>query len=246
MRTSILAKTIFAGILVALFSLAQPSAIGQLPQANPQAAKNFGRLPLTFEANRGQTAGQVKFLSRGHGYTTFLTAGGMTLNLRSSRTETSAKNSNSSVSKSPLSANASLQFRLIGANKNPQIVGEDEQPGRVNYFFGKDPSQWHTNVPTYGRVRYKSVYPGIDLLYYGNHRQLEYDFAVAPGADPRQIQFEIKGANKIALDEQGNLVLNVNGGNLHFQTPTIYQESNGSRIAVAGSYAMKDRISDFR
>jgi hypothetical protein len=239
MRIHNLAKILLAGTLLAMPLFGQQVVTTQLPRTISQV-KNFGRLPLTFEANQGQAAGQVKFLSRGHGYTTFLTAGGMVLNLRASRVEPDSNAGNSQGSSSQQSANTSLQFRLIGANNNPQVVGEDPLPGRVNYFIGKDPSKWYRNLPTYAKVRYKNVYPGIDLIYYGNHQQLEYDFAVSSGADPNQIQFEIKGANQISLDEQGNLVLAVNGGKLHFQSPIVYQESNGKRVPVSGGYAMKD------
>ncbi len=219
---------------------AQQTAAQQSAQPAPQAVRNYGHLPLTFEANQGQAAGQVKFLSRGHGYTTFLTAGAMVLNLRASHVESTSNKNSSQAASSQSSTRATLQFRLIGANSNPQVVGEDPQSGRVNYFIGKDPSKWYTNVPTYGKIRYKNVYPGIDLIFYGNHQQLEYDFAVAPKADPRQIQFQINGASQISLDEQGNLVLDVNGAKLHFQSPVVYQESNGQRVPVVGGYAMKD------
>ncbi len=219
---------------------AQQTAAQQSAQPAPQAVRNYGHLPLTFEANQGQAAGQVKFLSRGHGYTTFLTAGAMVLNLRASHVESTSNKNGSQAASSQSSTRATLQFRLIGANNSPQVVGEDPQSGRVNYFIGKDPSKWYTNVPTYGKIRYKNVYPGIDLIFYGNHQQLEYDFAVAPKADPRQIQFQINGASQISLDEQGNLVLDVNGAKLHFQSPVVYQESNGQRVPVVGGYAMKD------
>ena len=133
-----------------------------------------------------------------------------------------------------------LQFRLLGAAKNPAILGEEPQLGRVNYFLGNDPANWHTNVPTFAHIRYKNIYPGIDLVYYGNHRQLEYDFAVAPGADPGRIQFEIMGATRIHIDAQGNLVLEIGAGELHFQSPMVYQESTGRRVAVAGGYVVDD------
>src|ERR1035441_1548300 len=92
------------------------------------------------------------------------------------------------------SQKATLQFSLLGAARNPAVVGERPQSGRVNYFVGNNPAKWQRNVPTYAQVRYKSIYPGIDLLYYGNQRQLEYDFVIAPGADPGKIQFDIRGA----------------------------------------------------
>jgi hypothetical protein len=132
-----------------------------------------------------------------------------------------------------------LQFNLVGAAANPVVIGEDPQPGRVNYFIGNDRSKWRTNVPTYGKVRYRNVYPGIDLVYYGNHRQLEYDFAVSPGADSSAIQFEIKGSREIEIDPEGSLILKTNHGQLHFRSPTIYQESNGSRVPLQGEYVLK-------
>lgn len=132
-----------------------------------------------------------------------------------------------------------LQFKLVGAAANPVVIGEDPQLGRVNYFIGNDRSKWRTNIPTYGKVRYKNVYPGIDLVYYGNHRQLEYDFAVSPGADASAIQFEIKGAREIEIDPEGSLILKTNHGQLRFQSPTIYQESNGARVPLQGEYVLK-------
>ena len=232
-----LAKVMVAVMIGSLSVSAQQTAAAQTPRASAQATNNFGRLPLTFEANHGQTSGQVKFLSRGKGYTAFLTAGGMVLNLRTSHMESASPSGN--PSKPAQSVSTTLQFRLVGANQNPKVVGEDLQPGRVNYFLGKDRSRWLTNLPTYGKVRYENVYPGIDLVYYGNHQQLEYDFAIAPGADPSRIQFEIKGASP-ALDEHGNLVLSANGAKLHFESPVVYQESNGQRLPVSGGYVMKD------
>ena len=237
MKLNRMAKMIVAVMMGTLSVSAQQAGTAQMSRSNAQVVRNFGRLPLTFEANQGQASGPVKFLSRGKGYTALLTAGGMVLNLRTSRIEGSKSGNRSQAQKS---LSTTLQFHLLGANQNPKVVGEDLQPGRVNYFLGRDSSQWRTNLPTYGKIRYKSVYPGIDLLYYGNHQQLEYDFAVAPGADPRQIQFEIKGASETALDDEGNLVVSTNGAKLHFQTPVIYQESNGRRLPVNGGYTMKD------
>ncbi len=239
MRIKNLATMVVVVALGMLSASAQQTASAPASLPNPQAVGNYGRLPMTFEVNQGQSAGTVKFLARGHGYSAFLTTGGMVLNLRTSQPGVVSKNANGPAA-NPHTSSTTLQFHLVGANANPVVVGEDLQPGRVNYFFGKDRTKWHTNVPTYGKVRYKNVYPGIDLIYYGNHQQLEYDFAVAPGADPQQIQFEIKGAKQTAVDQQGNLVLGTQASNLHFQSPVVYQESNGQRVAIAGGYAMKD------
>lgn len=239
MRISTLVRSILAFTIPAI-----PLAAQTLPSAPPRSAQmqaEYGKLPLTFEANQGQTNPQVKFLSHGNGYNVFLTAGGMVLSLGAKQALPGASAADPVTQNSSQPATkATVQFNLVGAARNPAVIGEDPQPGKANYFIGSDPAKWQTNVSTYGRVRYKNIYPGIDLLYYGNHRQLEYDFAVSPAANPSQIQFEVTGANGIQLDSEGNLVLQTSSGELHLQTPTIYQESAGTRSPVSGAYFMRD------
>jgi Beta-propeller repeat/Abnormal spindle-like microcephaly-assoc'd, ASPM-SPD-2-Hydin len=135
-------------------------------------------------------------------------------------------------------AAAAMSFKLVGANTNPTVVGEKLQTTKVNYFIGNDRSKWLTNIATYGQVRYKNVYPGIDLVYYGTQRQVEYDFDVAPGADATQIQFAVQGADSLSIDDEGNLVLKKGTGELHFQSPVVYQLSAGQRVKVPGAYAV--------
>jgi hypothetical protein len=232
--------SLVAAVSLAQHSSAQSSTLGATVPT-PRIYEKYATLPLTFEPNQGQTNSQVKFLSRGKGYTAFLTAGGIVLFLRPNQPVPVQQANNAAASnQSQPPVNTTLQFKLLGAAQNPSVIGEDPQAGRVNYFIGKDPTKWHVNVPTYARVRYKNVYPGIDLIYYGNSQQLEYDFAISPGADPGQIQFEITGARLISLDAAGNLVLETNGGELHFQSPVIYQESNGLRVPVPGNYVLND------
>jgi hypothetical protein len=242
MRRNVHGLTLITVTLAAALCSAQagagPSPVRALQ--NAQVAPNYGNLPLTFELNQGQAAPQAKFIFRGKNYSALLTAGEMVLSLRPSATAVPSAANVAPNNKSQKSVATTLQFKLVGAARNPAVIGEDPQPGRVNYFIGKDPAKWQRNVPTYGQVRYKNVYPGIDLLYYGNHHQLEYDFAVALGADPRQIQFQITGARQIELDEEGKLVLETSSGELHFQTPVVYQESSGVRVPVHGSYVLKD------
>jgi Abnormal spindle-like microcephaly-assoc'd, ASPM-SPD-2-Hydin/Beta-propeller repeat len=227
-------------------STAQQTAALQTSQPASSAPgarvyERYGTLPLTFEPNQGQTNSQVRFISRGRGYTAFLTAGGIVLSLHPNQPALIQQVSNGTPSNPPQQpVNATLQLKLLGAAPNPAIIGEDAQPGKVNYFIGRDPRKWHTNVPTYARVRYKNVYPGIDLVYYGNHQQLEYDFAISPEADPGLIQYEITGASQINLDAEGNLVLQTGAGELHFQSPLVYQESNGLRMPVPGAYVVND------
>jgi hypothetical protein len=228
-------QTLAWGILAAAAATSAAAQLAAVQAPVHVRRAEYGRLPLTFEMNQGQIASQVKFLSRGSGYTAFLTTGGMVLSLRAGAVVAAP----GPVNPHP-GGSATVQFTLLGATRNSTVAGEDSQPGRVNYFFGNDPAKWHTNVPTYGRVRYKNVYPGIDLLYYGNHRQLEYDFEVQPGSDPGRIQFEIRGARQIKLGPEGNLVLRLGNGEIHFQSPIVYQESKGQRTPVGGAYVMTD------
>src|SRR5207247_403770 len=153
------------------------------------------------EANAGQTDNRVKFLSHGSGYNLFLTPTEAVMSLRK---PDSAKTSNpKSAIRKPQSA--VVRMRLVGANPAPQIEGRDELSGKTNYFIGNDPTKWHTDISSYGSVMYTGVYSGIDLSYYGNQRQLEYDFMVAPGASPNAIKLAFEGARRIRVDHNGDL-----------------------------------------
>ena len=111
-----------------------------------------------------------------------------------------------------------------------------------NYLLGNDPSQWHTSVPNYGGVKYQGVYPGIDLVYYGNQRQLEYDFVVSPGADPRRIRLGFQGADKLEVDAQGDLVLHTATGVIRQRKPVVYQEVEGLRRESLAATCSKARV----
>src|ERR1035437_6033922 len=159
---------------------------GISPVANARIVEAYGKLPLSFEANQGQTDSDVKFLSRGGGYSLFLTSTEAVLSLKKSG-DIQNRDPKGAVKPSG-EAKAVVRMKLIGANTSPQVTGIDELPGKTNYFIGNDPKKWRTNVPTYAKVKYKRVYPGIDLVYYGNQQQLEYDFIVSPGANPNAIR----------------------------------------------------------
>ncbi|MGH9642490.1 MAG: hypothetical protein ACRD3Q_08685 [Terriglobales bacterium] len=160
-----------------------------------RVADEYGKLPLSFEPNVGQLSSRLsgaKFVSRGSGYTFFVNASDAMLRLRRHpRTKGNraihghhAATSNDQV---PATEAMVLDMKLVGADPSPNAVGVDPLPGKVNYLRGRDSSQWKIDVPTYSKVKLENVYRGIDLVYYGNHKQLEYDFVVAPGADPNQI-----------------------------------------------------------
>ncbi|HWO38958.1 MAG TPA: SBBP repeat-containing protein, partial [Candidatus Acidoferrum sp.] len=237
----------------------------QQPQAQTSTAsstgtpvkQNYGRLPLLFESNQGQTDSQVKFLSQGPGYSVFLTSGSMVLSLRptevvspetspspvfgSQRTgRRSAIRQMEAAARARKSTATSFVINLVGSSAKPQVVGEEPLPTKVNYFIGRDPKKWRTNVPTYARVRYRNVYPGIDVVYYGNNRSMEYDFDLAPGADATQIQFAVNGADALNLDSTGNLVLSKGASEIRFQSPILYQEIKGIRTRIPGTYVLRD------
>ncbi|WP_051470102.1 DUF7948 domain-containing protein [Fischerella sp. PCC 9605] len=199
---------------------------------------NYGKLPLSFEANLGQADKQVKYLSRGNGYSLFLTPTQAVLALSKpvktlpQQSAKSAKQDESTV----------LRIQWVGANQTPQVLGLNPLPGKSNYFRGKDPKKWQTNIPNYTKVQYRSVYPGIDLVYYGNQRQLEYDWVVAAGADPRLIRLKITGADRLSVDKQGDLVLHTHSGEVRQHRPRIYQQINGQQKAVAGRYVLLGKL----
>lgn len=130
-------------------------------------------------------------------------------------------------------------MKLEGANKEAQITGMEKLPGIVNYFIGSDPSKWRTNIPTYKKVEYKKIYPGIDLAYYGNQGKLEYDLVVAPGADPTQIKLAFEGATDLKLSDSRDLILTTDTGDIRLQKPLVYQVgADGHKTLIAGNYVL--------
>ncbi len=209
------------------------------PDAATKARLNeaYGQLPLSFEANAGQTAPHIDFISRGSGYTLFLTPREAVLSLRTASLSPTAGDGRNDHA----SAAAVLRMKFVGSEAKPRVAAQEELPGKVNYFTGKDPSKWRTGISTYAIVTYENLYPGVDLVYYGNQRQLEYDFVVHPGTDPDIIAVSFEGADQLKVDAQGELVLHSGAGEIRQRKPLIYQEVAGVRHEVAGSYKLKDR-----
>src|SRR5882672_10384949 len=206
-----------------------------------RVSESYGKLPLQFEANRGQTHKDVHFVSRGPGYSLYLTTDEAVLVLAkpSADVNRDARSAQALPKAKAQIKSVALRMSLVGAARKPQVTALDELPGKANYFIGKDRSKWRTNVPTYAKVQYQNVYPGVDLVYYGNQRQLEYDFVVAPGADPKRIVLGFRGADKLEIDGDGNLVLRTAGGDIRQHKPIIYQQIDGVRREIAGSYVRK-------
>src|SRR5579863_1710139 len=216
-------------------SAAAPNTHEAAKAASDRMTVGFARIPLTFEPNVGQMDSRVQFQSRGSGYSLFLTPGEVILNLE--HPQTSLQNP-SPGSPSPILPHIdTLRMQLIEANRSAALTGLDRQPGVVSYFIGNDLSKWHTSVPTFGKVNYTQVYPGIDLVFYGNQRQLEYDFVVAPGTDTNQIAWQIDGAPP-QLDKNGDLELNTPGGPVRFLPPVAYQVTDGKRQLVNATYVV--------
>jgi hypothetical protein len=214
-----------------------PTTIVQIGVLN-----RYGELPLTFEANQGQVDARVKFLSRTSGYTLFLTGDEAVLTLRGRLPVTNkarvAKTAHTVQRGAAVPRAGALLMKLRDANPAAKVTGVDELPGTANYFIGNDPAKWRAGIPTYAKVKYEGIYSGIDLVYYGNQRQLEYDFIVAPGVDPRRISFDVRGAKKIQRDEHGELVLNMGDGEIRWRKPVAYQEKDGVRQDVSARYAV--------
>jgi hypothetical protein len=229
-------------LLVAVSGLAfgQRDVAKGLQSSNqrPAIAADYGRLPLSFEANEGQTDPEVRFLTRGNGYDLFLTEDAAVLSLNRIDKSTAG-----ALSKRVDPAAKSIQkdrvrMQLLGAAPSRRTEGLDRLPGTANYFIGNDPGKWRTNLPTYAKVKYTAVYPGIDLIYYGNQRQLEYDFVVAPEAATRQLRLRFDGASALRLNSEGDLIVAAKHGAMSFRKPVIYQLKDGQRQPVRGRFTL--------
>ena len=198
--------------------------------APTRSAGAWGKLPLSFEANVGQAEGDVDFLARGSGYTLFLKSAEAVLALRQA-----------APARPERPSGAVLRMQLSGADPYAAVTGALRLLGKANYFIGNDPTRWRTDVSTYGRVLYKDIYPGIDLAYYGDQGQLEYDFLVAPGTDPSVIGLRYAGVDTMEVDSHGDLILKVAGAEIRQRKPLIYQENGDIRREVAGGYSIRGR-----
>jgi uncharacterized repeat protein (TIGR01451 family) len=196
-------------------------------KAETRVATAYGQLPLAFEQNDGQTAEEVRFLSRGAGYTLFLTSADAVLALRKTSHEGSP-------------AETVLRMKLRGGSPASRVAGRGELPGKTNYLIGRDPEKWRRGVARFERVEYENVYPGVTLVYYGNQRQLEYDFIVSPGADPQRIRLAFDGLQTLGIDDRGDLVLETRTDPVRLQKPVIYQDIDGRRQQIAGGYRLDD------
>jgi len=213
------------------------SSLSSALQATSQKAaqarilSSYGKLPLSFEKNQGQTDDRVRFLARGDGYALFLTSQEAVLRLDAPGPAKASQNAKKST--------AVVRLAFAGSNQRSPVEGLDLQPGRSNYLLGNDPAKWHTSVPQYARVKYRGVYPGVDLIYYGNQGRLESDYVLAPGADPKQIALRVEGADSLKINSAGDLVLATSAGEVLLHQPFAYQESNGARQEIASNFVQR-------
>lgn len=199
---------------------------------------DYGKLPLSFEPNRGQSDQRVKFLANGGTYELFLTQSSAVLELTHSSFNDSSRRLESRALRNHLISVSSLGINFVGGSPSSTILGLDQLPGKTDYFIGRNPKNWRTGVPSFRRVRYRDVYPGTDLVFYGNQHQLEFDCVLSPGADPHQIGLRIQGASHVRIDRAGNLQLGTEDGEIELRKPTIYQPSPSGRTEVAGRYVL--------
>ena len=193
-------------------ALAEQPASAKKP--DPEAAKRvraaYSGMPLRFERATGPNA---EFIARGAGYALDLARGEARLAIGGMKD----------------GPRAAVTMRLLGASASANGEGRRVLPGITNYLIGNDPREWRTGVRSYAEVAYRGVYPGVDLVYYGNQRQLEFDFIVAPGASHRTIAFAFDGSRGLSIDRTGNLLIETAAGTLVQHAPAIYQDKSGTR-----------------
>jgi hypothetical protein len=207
--------------------------------AGARARSLLAGLPLRFEPNQGQANlnaedSRAKFVARGSGYSLLLGSEGAILNLSSRVPESAAA---SKGKPGVLDRVESLRMRLAGSNPEAVLTASDALSSTSNYILGNDPAKWRHNVPQFARVSYENIYPGINLAFYGNQGRLEYDFQVAPGANPAQAELEFDGANRLQL-RSGALVIEAQGGAVRLDAPRVYQQINGRQQPVEGSFVL--------
>jgi len=195
------------------------------PEPHKAQLQKFANMPLMFEPNQGQTDTNVQFVSRGLGYTIFLNGDGATLSLE--RPE----------------SRSVLQLQLAGARAEKRGVPSEVLSGRSNYFIGNDSSRWQTNIAHYGRVSFQDVLPGIDLTYYGREHQLEYDFDVRPGSDPKSIRMTLKGQRNLTIGNDGDLNIHFEDTAVQLHRPLAYQAdgNDGTKHSVKAHYVLYGR-----
>jgi Chitobiase/beta-hexosaminidase C-terminal domain/Bacterial Ig-like domain (group 3)/Beta-propeller repeat len=237
----LLLASIFLPTVAAPIALAYNSSARMAPDKSPVVG-SYSALPLSFERNDGQVDSHVRYFSRGTGYLLSLSDNDAVITLRKKAPEPTRQNERGSRQFEALpvgdARTDSIRMSLVDSSQQAKAAGDDPLPGTVNYFLGSDPSRWRSGVPTFKRVKYTGVYPGVNLVYYGNQRQLEFDFEVAPNADPSPIELSFAGARKLKLNRDGDLIISTSGGEVSFHKPVIYQTVAGVKQPVEGRFRL--------
>ena len=202
------------------------SSQSQTPFDSTVVMESYARLPMAFEMSRGQAGNGIDFIARGAGYRILLSGAKVLLDLVPNRTRQS-------------SLPDRIDMRFIGARTDAAPAGIDPLPGKINYFRGTDAAKHFTEIESFSRVSYAALYPGIDIVYYGNQQHLEYDLVASPGADLDLIRIVFESPDRIDIDEEGNLLLRVRHGEVQFQKPVIYQFAEGKKRIIEGRYVRK-------
>src|SRR6185437_1204233 len=211
-----------------LFLLATVFCLQISLHAQQSVATSAARLrgfPISFEVNHGQVDSQVRYLAHAGNGTIYFTPAETVLTLLSQNSE----------KKPELSV---LRLKWIGANSSPQMSAEHPLPGKINYLIGHDPSQWHTGIPTYERVPYRGLFPGVDAVFYGKESKIEYDLVLAPGVDPARVSFALEGAGSLQIANNGDLGLRLQNAEVRQHKPVVYQENNGVRRLLSARYVI--------
>jgi len=219
-----------------------------------QVSRKYDSLPLSFEPNVGQTDPSVRYISHGSGYTLFLTGDEAVLSLeqpdepdrlieKMDRHTRKRFESRRFYRMSPRFHHQgkpeTIRVTMEGMNRSPKVKSSNQLIGRANYFIGKDYSKWRTGIPMYGRIKYSEVYPGTDLVYYGKQGRLEFDFVVAPGADPNAIRLHFDAAGLLSITRNGTARVTTEQGPFELLRPAIYQLRGGKRIPIDGQFALR-------
>lgn len=220
---------ISVAVLLSAFLISPKSFLNQshlssqiLTQELSDPLARYFKLPLHFEENHGQTSESVKFLTRGHRYTFYFTPQDMVMDLRKERDMSYA-----------------LRMQFVNSNPTCKLEGVEELEGKAHYFIGKDSKKWLNDISNFSKIIYQNIYPGIDVVFYGNQQQLEYDIMVSPGSDPQAIRMKIDGSKNLAIDDKGNLNIVIDDDqNVYMKKPIIYQLLNGEKEYIEGKFIL--------
>lgn len=219
----ILTIMVFALIIEKAYP-SSPSYPNSLDESSKESlVAQLFKLPISFESNLGQTDDKVKYLHRGKAQILFFTPDEIVMAFNNADQD---------------KPNSVLRMLFSGASLDPTLIGMEEQSNKSHYFIGNNPEKWHTDIPNFAKLFYHDVYPGIDVIFYGNQQQLEFDICVSPGAHPEQIRLQIDGSKEISLDSDGNLCILTDADTVQLQKPFIYQIDKEAKIPIEGNFTL--------